>query len=135
MSEDSPDLDRKVLAEKPAATLRVAPLADINVYLVSEERLDQLAEGSPASLLLNFGLTLGGIFLSFLSSLLAATLSDRAFIVFVTVCVVSGVSSLILLAAWWRSHRQVGNLLKQIKDQMPPRPLTPAGKFEIDKTS
>jgi hypothetical protein len=110
-----------VSAKKNDPIVRVAPLGELRAWLVYEHELDQLASGSPASLLLNFGLALLSIFASFLATLLTASFTTTsAFVVFVCICIISFISGVVCLAIWYSMHVSTSKLIDQIKNRMPP---------------
>jgi hypothetical protein len=51
------------MAKKPdlSPPLRIAPLGELNAYVVYEHDLDRLAQGSPALVMLNFALFFLGV--------------------------------------------------------------------------
>ena len=86
-------------------SVRVAPLGELKVYMVQEHELESLASGSPASLFLNFALSLLSSAIAFFITLLSTEIkSSRTFDVFVIVCVVFSISGLVLLELWRRNH-------------------------------
>ena len=77
----------------------VAPLGELRVYPIYGHELDELAQGSPISLCLNFGLALLASGLSFLANLLATDIvSIKTFSVFVILTVAFLLAATILLA-------------------------------------
>jgi hypothetical protein len=106
--------------------IRVAPLGELRVYVISEEELNEIEQGSPASLYLNFALALLASGLSFLATLLATRIeSNRTFTVFVVLAVLFLLAGLFLFASWFRTHRSSKSLARRIRDRMPPAPGIP----------
>src|SRR5688500_12251188 len=83
--------------------VRVAPLAELRVYIIGEQELNELGQGSPASVHLNFALALLASGTSFLTTLLTTDiLSAKLFTVFVVVTVVFIVAGIVLFANWYK---------------------------------
>jgi hypothetical protein len=122
--------------QKLAPAVRVAPLGELRVYMISEDELDALERGSPASIHLNFALAFWSVGLSFLVTLLSTTIqSDRTFVVFVVVCVATSIAASVFTILWFRHHRSSGNLAKRIRDRMTPAPaiqLAPGASTETE---
>lgn len=101
--------------------ISVAPLGELRVYPIYGHELDELAQGSPVSLCLNFGLALLASGLSFLTNLLATEIpSSRTFTVFVVLTVVFLLAGTGSLAIWWKLYRSTRNLAQRIRERMPP---------------
>ncbi len=122
--------------EIEAPQVIVAPLGEINVYPITEEELNRVDEGSPASLHLNFALW-------FLSSglTLATTLwftnieSRRVFDVFVITFVVFLVAGVVLMGLWLRGRKSQNLLIRRIRSRMPPKPRERDGVAIVIDTS
>ena len=102
--------------------IREAPPVELHVYRVYEHQLDLLAQGSPASLMLNFALFFLGASLSLLATLLTATLGDRPYYTFLILCTIGLIAGFVLLAIWFFTHTSTRILVREIKAQMPPNP-------------
>jgi hypothetical protein len=106
--------------------VRVAPLGELRVYIISEEELNELENGSPASQNLNFALALLASGFSFLTTLLTTEIASvRTFAVFVILTVVFLLFGVILFASWYRLRKSSQGLAQRIRDRMPPPPGTP----------
>lgn len=106
--------------------IRVAPLGELRAYVISEEELNELENGSPASQNLNFSLALLASGFSFLTTLLTTEISSvRTFAVFVVVTAVFLVAGVVLLASWFRLRKSSQGLAQRIRDRMPPPPGIP----------
>jgi hypothetical protein len=106
--------------------VRVAPLGELRVYVISEEELNELENGSPASQNLNFALALLASGLSFLTTLLTTDVASvKTFSVFVILTAVFLVVGIILFAGWYRLRKSSQGLAQRIRDRMPPPPGTP----------
>jgi hypothetical protein len=103
--------------------VRVAPLGELKVYTVYEHELETLSRGSTGSLFLNFALFLLPIAFTLVVTLSTTLIaSDRLFEGFVIVATVTAIAGVVLLLLWWQEHRSSANLVKEIKDRMPPPP-------------
>jgi hypothetical protein len=101
--------------------IRVAPLGELRVYVISEEELNELEQGSPASQHLNFSLALLASGLSFLATLLTTDIpSTKTFAVFVILTVVFILVGIILFTNWYRLRRSSKGLGQRIRERMPP---------------
>lgn len=106
-----------------APPLRFATFGEIMIYWVYEHELDALGAGSSASLFLNFALFLIPISITLIVSMLTTTIpSDRVFVGFLSVTVITAIAGILLLLLWWRSHKRSGELLMAIKARMPSQP-------------
>jgi hypothetical protein len=113
--------------------VRVAPLGELRVYVISEEELNELEIGSPASLHLNFSLALLASGLSFLATLLTADITaPRTFAVFVILSAVFLVGGAFLFANWFRLRRSSKGLAQRIRDRMPPAPGIPESSEKVE---
>lgn len=140
--DPAPENDPQIV---PLSPIRVAPLGELNAYVVYEHELDSLdkldedlAQDPPESIFLNFGLFLFPISLSFLISLLTTTIrSNRLYELFVMICLLTFIVSLILFGLWMRDRRSYRKRrqsllhartrqIQKIKSRMPPNPLAQA---------
>ena len=113
--------DDRTAIQEVEPVLRVAPLGELKVYIISENELDELARGSPASLLLNLGLAFIPTGVTFLIALLSTTIqSTRVFNVFVICCVVFILAGVVLLLLWWRYASSSRSMTDRIRKRMPP---------------
>lgn len=111
---------RKRSGELPFAVRR-APYHELIIYEITEAELEELERGSPDSIFLNFAILFLSVFASFFASLITASFSsDRTFLIFVVVTVVSGASGIVLLVLWIFSRRRVSSLVGRIRDRLPP---------------
>jgi undecaprenyl pyrophosphate phosphatase UppP len=101
--------------------IRRAPLGELNVYSVYEHELETLAEGSSASLFLNFALALLPTSVTLMIALATTEIAARwLFDVFVVVCAVTLISGVVLLALWWQQRKKSRRTMELIKNRMPP---------------
>jgi hypothetical protein len=106
--------------------VRVAPLGELRVYIISEEELNELENGSPAAQNLNFSLALLASGLSFLTTLLTTDIASvKTFAVFVILTSVFLLVGFILFASWYRLRKSSQGLAQRIRDRMPPPAGTP----------
>ena len=112
---------RKDDSQHTAPVIRVAPLGELRVYMVTEEELNIISRGSPGSVLSNFALALLPLAAAFLITLLSTTINSVAALVFfVCACLTCLIAGLICLALWWQHHRNTRTLVDQIRRRMPP---------------
>ncbi len=103
--------------------VRYAPPAELTVYSVYEHQLDLLAQGSPASLMLNFALFFLGVAATALGTLWTAPPSkDRIYYTFLIIFLVCLIAGIVLGALWAHMHVSTKTLVSEIKSQMPPNP-------------
>ena len=101
----------------------IAPLGELNAYVVYEHELDQIAEGSPASLALDVAIALLSSGAGFLLTLTTTTIAvPWLFSVYLFVCVNFLLVGVILLGYWWRARTSVRGIVAKIKNRMPPPP-------------
>lgn len=90
----------------------------LTVYEVTDYELDQLENGSPVSLFLNFAILFVSIGISFFIALLTTIIeSNRVFNIFVIITSISFIAGIILLFLWYRGRKSIKILLNKIKDR------------------
>jgi hypothetical protein len=112
------------MVKKPdlSPPVRIAPLGELNVYPVCEHDLDRLAQGSPASVMLNFALFFLGVATTAFGTLWTAPpQNDRVYYTFLTIFLVTLIAGVVLLVLWRFQHQSTKDLVKRIKSQMPPK--------------
>lgn len=106
-----------------APVVRVAPLGELKVYMVTEEEIDKLGGGSPGSIFLNFAIALLSLSASFLLTLLTTTIGAIAVLVFfICSCLICFIAGLICSVLSWQTHVSTRAVVRAIKDRMPPPP-------------
>jgi len=101
--------------------IRVGRIGVRKVHQISDEELTRLGQGSGQSLFLNFGISVLSVAVSFLITLLTTTIaSNRLFYVLVIVTVIGFLAGVVLLILWWYTRQPISNLVKEIRDRMPP---------------
>lgn len=106
-----------------APVVRVAPLGELKVYMVTEEEIDKLGGGSPGSIFLNFAIALLSLSASFLLTLLTTTIGAIVVLVFfICSCLICFIAGLICSVLSWRTHVSTRAVVRAIKDRMPPPP-------------
>lgn len=110
------------MAKQPAGPIvRVAPLGELRAYTVFEHELDRLAKGTAGSLYLNFALALLSAFVTLLATLVTLSIPPGyAYQSFFSLCVITLIAGLVLMAAWWVSHESSSAIVVEIKQRMPP---------------
>jgi hypothetical protein len=103
----------------PPVEVRRGAYARLTIYEVEESELEILAQGSPDSLYLNFAILLLSVAISFLISLLTATISNKVFTIFVVIATVGFIVGAFLLILWVKKRKSVSELVKKIKERLP----------------
>jgi hypothetical protein len=103
--------------------MRFAPAGELRLYLVHEHQLDELAKGSPASVLLNFSLFFIAVSITAFGTLYTAPPTvDRVYYVFVIIALVTLIAGVVTGVLWHVQHKSASRLVVEIKAQMPPNP-------------
>lgn len=115
------------MARKASTSHQLAPVVNIslvgelNVYLVHEHELDELAEGSPATLAFNGAIALISVGMTLFITLTTTTITlGWLFNVYLFICINFLLVGTILLVYWWRTRTSVRRMVRKIKDRMPP---------------
>jgi len=99
--------------------IRYGKVDSLSLYEVTEDELDNLEKGGPASLMLNLGLSLVSMGVAFLVALLTTDIkSDRTFAIFVIITAVAFVGGAILLLLWNKNRQSVSTIIKRIRARM-----------------
>src|SRR5487761_121632 len=107
--------------QPPGLVIHIAPFGELRAYLVYEHELDVLAKGTASSLYLNFALALLSSFVTLVATLTSVDIpAGYLFQSFFSLCAVTLVVGIVLLAAWWKSYDSSSELVTQIKERMPP---------------
>lgn len=101
--------------------LRVAPLGELKVYMVTEEELEAIGRGSSGSILLNFALALLPLAGAFLITLLTTRIEALPTLVFfVSGCIICFIAGAICAILSWHFHASTSQVIEKIKNRMPP---------------
>jgi hypothetical protein len=101
------------------AKIRVGPLGELIAYTVHEHELDLIAAGSPATLAFNFAVALISIGISFVLTLTTTKIdSDRLFLVYLVVCIISLLAGVIMFAYWFKTRTSVNLTVAKIKSRL-----------------
>lgn len=112
----------------------------VSLYEVTELELQVMEEGSAGSVFLSFAIFFISVGLSFLSSTLASPVeSDRVFIVFVVIIVISSFLGLAFLIVWRTKSRKLRVVIQAVRDRCvavshQPAPTAKIVKDETDAT-
>lgn len=104
----------------PAVEVRRGVFVRLTIYEVEERELEDLAQGSPDSLYLNFAVFLLSLATSFLIALSTAIVSNNVFIVFVVITTIGFIVGIFLLILWLMKRKSVSHLVQKIKNRLPP---------------
>lgn len=92
----------------------------LTIFEISESELEILEAESPGSVYLNFAIGLLSVAISLSISLVSSTIaSNKVFIVFVIVCVVSYIAGFLLLWLWYRYYKSISRVADQIRKRLP----------------
>lgn len=94
-------------------------MAELVIYEVTELELQQLKEGSPVALHLNFSIFLLSTCLSFLVALMTTQVSGKTYVWFVVVIVGTGLISTVLGGFWLKNRNRSSDIVKKIKERLP----------------
>lgn len=109
------------LHEPGPPVIRYAPLGELRVYTVHEHELEVLAQGSPASIYLNFALALLPVAITLFVALITTPVPPGyLYQAFVCVCAMTLIAGIVLLVLWSRQRSGAKALIQQIKNRMPP---------------
>ena len=99
--------------------IKIGKLDSLNIYEVTESKLEVLGKGSPNSVYLNFAVFLLSMTVSFLITLLAVEVdSIYLFSIFIIICVVGLVLGILLLVLWYRNRNDSTEVIKKIKKRL-----------------
>lgn len=107
------------MAKQFVPVVRVAPLGELRVYVVTEAELDELARGSPVATHLNLAIFFWGAAIALLSSLLTTSMSTRVLVFFVVFFAATSIAGFVLTALWHRQRRSSKDLVRSIRSRMP----------------
>lgn len=99
--------------------IRRARIQELTIYEISEDELKMLESGSPVSLYLNFSIFLLSVAISFAVTLATVHFpSDRAYMVFVTILIVSLLIGSFLIMLWLKQHRAGSNIAESVRNRL-----------------
>lgn len=80
-----------------------------------------MARGAAGSLFLNFALALLSAFVTLMATLLTVSIpAGYIYQSFFSLCAVTLIAGIVLLAAWWMTHESASAIVRDIKQRMPP---------------
>ena len=95
----------------------------IDVYEVKESELDLLEKGSPATLDLNFAVSLFTIAITIgIAWVTSGFKSEKAELVFIIIGIIAFIASLYLGFRWWFSRKSIKELVQTIRDRIDSTP-------------
>ena len=104
---------------QPKVNVRIAPMGELNAYIVFEHELDELVKGSTATLWLNFALALLPAALGVAVTMAGSTLTEFNFLLFFCLSGLLTLVGLACLVVWWKTHKSAAESLRKIKARMP----------------
>jgi len=99
--------------------VNVGRVDSLTLYEITDYELDQLEQGSPSSLQLNFACALLPLGIGFIVTLSTTEVNGKTYTVFVMVAVLSLIVGLFLLASWWTSRKSNSSIVSKIKERVP----------------
>lgn len=97
-------------------------LEKLTIFEISESELEALERGSPDSLFLNLAIAVISVAVSFSITLATADIeSNRTFVVFVIVTVISYIASVTLGLLWWTSRANLKSVAREIRGRQIPQ--------------
>jgi|SRR3989344_3458678 len=106
-------------------------LGSISLYEVTEDELNLLERGSPASTYLNFSIGLLSVGVSFFLSIFSTKIEDlKIYIVFWVIALVTTIAGIVLFVVWRQANKATENVIQRIKNRM----ATPSSTNSITPT-
>jgi hypothetical protein len=106
--------------------IRVSLMPELKVYQLSEAEFEQLANGPPGQLHLNFALAMLPAVLTILITLQTVEIPEnRTYYTHIITFGLLVTQGLISLARWWFTGSALTELVKEIRSRMPERPGFP----------
>lgn len=91
---------------------------EIAIFEVSESELEQLEKGNSSDLLLQFSISLLSIAVSITLTMLTATFNNKYLeIIFISLCIISYILGILLMALWYKSHFSIKKLIQKIRER------------------
>ena len=97
----------------------------LTIYEVTVEELDILENGSSNTLLLNLSISFWSICVSFFIALISSTWKLEGegnnlmtFIIFLGLCLTTGIAALICTLLWWKTEDNFKKIIKKIKERL-----------------
>lgn len=106
--------------------IRRARCDSLCIFEITENELETLEKGSPSSIYLNFSIFLLSLAISFTITLLTVKAESVLFIIFLCITIIGWILGFLLLFLWLRQRSFIKNVIKKIKDRLPPEPSPPS---------
>lgn len=108
-------------------------LDKITIYDITESELEAIERGSPESTLLNLGIAVLSIAVSFSIALATTDIaSTKTFCVFVSVTAIGNIAAVALLLVWWRMRGSTHTVAAAIRNRNVPEGVQESGDTESD---
>ena len=106
-------------------------LGSISLYEVTEDELNLLERGSPASTYLNFSIGLLSVGVSFFLSIFSTKIEDlKIYVVFWVIALVTTIAGIVLFVVWRQANKATENVIQRIKNRM----ATPSSTNSVAST-
>ncbi len=94
-------------------------LGSISLYEVTEDELNLLERGSPASTYLNFSIGLLSVGISFFLSIFSTKIDDiKIYVVFWVIALVTTIAGIVLFVVWRQANKSTENVIQRIKNRL-----------------
>lgn len=108
-------------------------LDKITIYDITESELESIERGSPESTLLNLGIAVLSIAISFSIALATTDIaSTKTFCVFVSVTIIGYIAAVALLLVWWRMRASTHSVAATIRNRNVPEGVQEPADTETD---
>lgn len=114
-----PEAKQPDYSSLPPVKIRRGSFGELTIHEVADYELENLAQGSPDSLYLNFAIFLLSMSVSFFVALLTAVLSSHVFTVFVVITTIGFLMGVFLLIIWLKKRSSVSDLVEEIRSRLP----------------
>jgi len=108
--------------KKTEPSVRVAPIGELKIYQITENELDELERGSPASYQLTAAIFFLGLAIPLLITLLTLNNpTNKTFTVYVLGFAATALGAVIFFILWGINRRSSKRIATEIRDRMPPQ--------------
>ncbi len=113
-------MDKSITSgEEDKLIIQRGKINSLIVYDVTEDELNILEKGSPASIFLNFSILTLSVAVAFLIALFTTSIeSNRIFTIFVIFTILGFLSGLILLILWKINNKSGKDIVKKIRERV-----------------
>lgn len=118
-------------ADQATVRIRRGRVDSVDLYEIKDNELDQLENGSPAGLQLNFAIFVLSLAFSAIASLATATFTSATVRLLFLIVAVTGLGAgAFLIMSWSRNRISNRELCQKIRSRIPPDVAPPSGDEE-----